>query len=146
MKPLDYDLRVRIIDAIEAGEKMPRVAARFGVSYAVVKKLKYQYRDTGNLDSHMDRCGRKPSLSAEQRERLGELVTEDHSRTLEQLHEELGVTCCLATIWNELKRQNISYKKNAAGGRAGSARRKGQTSTLETPDQTGRPETFGVSR
>ena len=60
MKPLDYDLRVRIIDAIEAGEKMPRVAARFGVSYAVVKKLKYQYRDTGNVDSHMDRCGRKP--------------------------------------------------------------------------------------
>ncbi len=115
MKPLDYDLRVRIVRAIESGEKMPGVAARFSVSYAVVKKLKYQYRDTGNLDSHLDRCGRKPSLSGRQRERLAELVAEDHSQTLEQLRDKLRVTCCLTTISNELGRQNISYKKSLSG-------------------------------
>ena len=115
MKPLDQDLRVRIIRAIDSGETMPRVAARFSVSYAVVKKLKYQFRDTGNLDSHLSRCGRKPSLSSEQRERLAELVDEDHSLTLEQLRDKLNVACCLATIWNELKRQNISYKKSPSG-------------------------------
>jgi transposase len=50
MKSLDRDLRERIVRAVERGEPMPRVAARFEVGLSTVKKLKYRHRDTGSTE------------------------------------------------------------------------------------------------
>jgi transposase len=50
MKALDRDLRERIVRAVERGESMPSVAARFEVSPSTVKKLKYRQRDTGSTE------------------------------------------------------------------------------------------------
>ena len=61
MSPLSMDLRQRIIDAvIESNESMPRIAERFGVSYNMVQKLKYQWRDLGRIEPQTQNVGRKP--------------------------------------------------------------------------------------
>jgi transposase len=112
MKALDRDLRERIVRAVERGESMPSVAARFEVSPSTVKKLKYRQRDTGSTEPETWRCGRKRALSPQQSDRLVVLMTEDSSRTLEWLRAELKVSCCLTAIWNELRRRRFSHKKS----------------------------------
>lgn len=81
MKALDRDLRERIVRAVERGEPMPGVAARFEVSASTVKKLGYRQRDTGSTEPRTWRC-RKRALSPEQSDQLVALVIEDSGRTL----------------------------------------------------------------
>jgi transposase len=112
MKALSMDLRERILTAVlEGNESMPKVAARFSVSHKVVQKLKYQWRDLGTLEPQTHKVGRKRLLSDKQCERLGELIRNDPSLTLEQLRSKLRVDCCLKTIWMELRRQGHTHKK-----------------------------------
>ena len=115
MKPLSMDLRERILQAIEEGqESMPRIAERFGVSYQMVQKLKYQWRDLGTIEPQTQNVGRKPVFTQKQREKLDRLVRENPSLTLEQLHAKMRVNCCLTTIWNELRRLGHTHKKTVA--------------------------------
>ena len=114
MKPLSMDLRVRIVEAVEEGKQsMRQIAERFSVSHQMVQKLKYQWRDLGTLEPLMHRTGRKRKLTESQCERLAEFVRKDPGLTLEQLRAKLGVKCCIMTIWNELRRQGITHKKNS---------------------------------
>jgi transposase len=113
MKALSMDLRVRILEAFEEGsESMPRIAKRFAVRHQVVQKLKYQWRDLGTLEPQTHKCGRKPTLSQSQRDRLANLVRADPNLTLAQIRSRLKVTCCRATIWNEMRRQGLTHKKS----------------------------------
>lgn len=112
MKALDRDLRERILRAVERGEAMIRIAARFEVGYSTVKKLKYRQRDTGSTEPLTWRCGRKRALSADKAEHLAQLARDGHNRTLNELRAEIGATCCLTAIWNELQRLGLSHKKS----------------------------------
>ena len=63
MKALDRDLRERILRAVDRGEPMTRVAARFEVGYSAVEKLRYRQRDTGSTEPRASRTaagGRRP--------------------------------------------------------------------------------------
>jgi transposase len=111
MKALDRDLRERIVRAVERGEPMPRVAARFEVGLSTVKKLKYRHRDTGSTEPLTSHCGRKRVIRPEQAERLAELARAG-GRTLELLRAELGLACSLTTVWKELRRRGLRHKKS----------------------------------
>ena len=123
MKALDRDLRERILRAVDRGEPMTRVAARFEVGYSTVKKWKRRRRQTGAAETLTHRCGRKRALSPEQGDRLVELVAAESGRTLVALRAELRATCCLTAVWNELRRRGLSHKKTDARRRAGPPRR-----------------------
>lgn len=113
MSPLSMDLRQRIIDAvIEGSESMPQIAKRFGVSYNMVQKLKYQWRDLGTIEPQTQNVGRKPVLSDSQRKKLDKLVRNNPSLTLEQLRSKIRANCCVTTIWNELRRLGHTHKKS----------------------------------
>jgi transposase len=114
MKALDRDLRERILRAVERGEEMTHVAVRFEVGYSTVKKLKYRQRDTGSTEPRTWRCGRKRVLSPDQAEHLAKLARENQNRTLAYLRAEIGATCCLTVIWNELRRRSLSHKKSSS--------------------------------
>jgi transposase len=111
MKALDRDLRERILKAVDRGEPMPSVAARFEVGYSTVKKLKYRRRDTGSTEPLTSRCGRKRVVDPEQGERLAALARAG-GRTLELLRAEPGLACSLTTVWKELRRRGLSHKKS----------------------------------
>jgi len=112
MKALDRDLRERIVRAVERGEPMTRVAARFEVGYSTVKKWVRRRRDTGSTEPLTHRCGRKRALSPEQADRLAASALGDPGRTPEDLRAEAGATCCLTAVWNELRRRGFSHKKS----------------------------------
>jgi transposase len=112
MKALDRDLRERILRAVDRGEEMTQVAVRFEVGYSTVKKLKYRQRDTGSTEPLTWKCGRKRVLSPDQAEHLVKLARENRNRTLAYLRAEIGATCCLTVIWNELQRRGLSHKKS----------------------------------
>lgn len=113
MKALSMDLRERILAAVLDGtESMPEIAKRFSVSYGVVQKLKYQWRDLGTLEPQTHKVGRKRILTDRQCKRLGAMVAKDPNLTLVQLQKKLGADCCLKTIWLELRRQGHSFKKS----------------------------------
>ena len=115
MKALSMDLRERILAAVEDGsENMRQIAERFSVSYQVVQKLKYQWRDLGTLEPQTYKAGRKRTLSDAQRKRLDELIRDDPGLTLEQLRLKLRVDCSITTIWAELRRLGHTHKKTVA--------------------------------
>ena len=122
MKPLSMDLRERILRAVQEGnESMPRIAERFGVSYQMVQKLKYQWRDLGTIEPQTQNVGRKPLLTERQMKRLDDFVRDDPNLTLEQLRTKLRVKCCLGTIWNALHRLGHTHKKTVASQRTATA-------------------------
>ena len=111
MKALDRDLRERLLRAVDRGEPMPSVAARFEVGYSTVRKWVRRRRQTGAAETLTHRCGRKRLISPEDGERLVALAREGR-RTLELLRAELGLGCSLTTIWKELRRRGLSHKKS----------------------------------
>lgn len=113
MKALSMDLRERILAAVQEGsESMPKIAARFSVSHKMVQKIKYQWRDLGTLQPQTHKVGRKRVLTEKQCQRLGKLVHDDPSLTLQQLRTKARLSCCLKTIWLELRRQGHTFKKS----------------------------------
>lgn len=117
MKSLSMDLRNRIVSAYESGEGSYRVlAARFSVSKAVVGKLVRQSRSLGTLESQVHLRGRKRLISGEKEEQLQQHVDEHPDATLEERIGDLGLNCCVNTMWQSLKRMGQSFKKvNSCG-------------------------------
>ena len=111
MKALDRDLRERILRAVDRGEPMRGVAARFEVGYPTVRKWVRRRRQTGAAETLTHRCGRKRRIGPEDGERLAALALAG-GRTLELLRAELGLDCSLTTIWKELRRRGLSHKKS----------------------------------
>ena len=128
MKSFAMDLRERVVAAYLGQEgTYEEVAERFAVSAPWVKKMVRQYRTLGHLRPLTHRCGRKPVLTEADRQRLAELAEQQPDLTLQQFREQLGVVCCIQTIWHALRRLRRTFKKDAAGRRAGSAGRRGGT-------------------
>lgn len=118
--PLSMDLRVRILNAVEAGDSTKEeIAERFEVSRATVFNLLKHYRDYGTLEHRLaGNVGRKPVFTPELDEQLRELVEQDQGITLERLRAELGLDCCLTTIWNRMIKLGLTHKKTATSRRA----------------------------
>ena len=120
MRAYSMDLRTRVVEAVDRREgTYEQLAARFRVSGSWIKKMIRQRRALGTLQPQTHRCGRKPKLSEADRQRLARLVRQHPDATLQRLKQRRGVRCCLQTIWKALRRLRLSYKKGAAGRRAG---------------------------
>ena len=113
MKTLSMDLRERIVAAYEANEGSYRVlAARFSVSRAVVGKLVRQSRRLGTLEPQVHLRGRKRVISGVKERELQEHLDQHPDATLEERIHELGLDCCVNTMWQSVKRLGHSFKKS----------------------------------
>ena len=116
MKSLSVDLRERIVAAYEAKQGSYRVlAARFSVSRAVVGKFVRQARRLGTLDPQVHLRGRKRLIRGEKERELRRHVDQHPDATLEERIRELGLDCCVNTMWKSVKRLGHSFKKNRRG-------------------------------
>ena len=113
MKTLSMDLRERIVAAYEANEGSYQVLAdRFSVSRAVVGKLVRQARNLGTLEPQVHLRGRKRVIRGEKERELKEHLDRRPDATLEQRIRELGLDCCVNTMWQSVRRLGHSFKKN----------------------------------
>ena len=136
-KPYSLDLRERVIARVMAGETVRSVAGAFQLSASSVVKWSQHYLATASAAAK-PMGGRRHFVLAGQRAWLLERIALDASVTLRGLQAELaarGVTVSYGAVWDFVHAEGLSFKKNRAGERTGSPRRRPSPGTLEAPSR-----------
>lgn len=113
--PLSHDLRERVVGAIKAGESCRSAAARFGVAVSSAVKWSQLYRATGSV-APGKMGGHRKRLLDPHRAFIVERIGQTPHLTLHGLRDELaarGVQVSHDTVWKFLRREGLSFKKNA---------------------------------
>ena len=148
-KPYSMDLRQRVVAAVEQGGLSRHAAAvRFGVGVSTAIAWVRRFRGTGSV-APGQMGGHKPRAirGAHEvwlRHRLGE-----GEFTLRGLVAELagrGLKVDYRAVWNFVHAEKLSFKKNRAGQRTGSSRRRAPASAMARASGPGRAGPPGVHR
>ena len=120
-KAYSNDLRERVVAAVVAGEPTRSVAARFDVAVSSVVKWHQRYRATGSVAPTRTVVRRKFILEAHRSFVLDAITTTSHLsvRKLQALLADRGVQVSHHAVWQFLRREGLSFKKNAVRPRAG---------------------------
>ena len=113
--PLSNDLRERVVAAIGSGASCRSVAARFGVAVSSVVKWSQRHRATGSVAPGKMGGHRRRVLEPHRDFIVGRINQTPHL-TLHGLKEELaarGVKVSHNAVWLFLRREGLSFKKNA---------------------------------
>jgi transposase len=136
--PYSDDLRARVVMAVDGGFSRHAAADRFAVSVSSAIRWAKLHAETGGV-SPRRRGGKSRSPLEPHAEWLLELVAKEPDLTLAEIVERLsrdrGVHTSDSSVDRFFGRHAISFKKNSARRRAGSARRGRSAATLE--GQTG---------
>jgi transposase len=117
------DLRERVVAVVRSGLSCRRAAATFGLGAATVVKWWQRYRETGEIAAK-PRGGSKVRALVEERDWLLERVAAEPHVTTRALAGELadrGIGGSHVTVWNQLRRERLTHKKNRTRQRAGSS-------------------------
>jgi transposase len=118
--PYSMDLRERVFKAWRTTGDADDVAATFGVSRAWVHRLAQHERETGSLAPRKQTKFRARVLSG-QEARLQALVAAQPDATLAELQQQLPTRPALSTLWTELDRLGLTFKKNRTRHRTASS-------------------------
>jgi transposase len=136
--PYSDDLRARVVMAVDGGFSRHAAADRFAVSVSSAIRWAKLHAETGGV-SPRRRGGKSRSPLEPHAEWLLELVAKEPDLTLAEIVERLSrdreVHTSDSSVDRFFGRHAISFKKNSARRRAGSARRGRSAATLE--GQTG---------
>jgi transposase len=127
-KPLSPDLRIRIIRAVEdEGMSCRGAAARFGVAPSTAIELVGEWRSTGTCEARRQGGDRRSARIKSHGAEILALVVATPDITLAEIADRLfkahGERFAPSVIWRFFDRRNITFKKNIARQRAGSAGR-----------------------
>ncbi len=117
MRPYSDDIRLRIIETIQANElSQPEIAEQFSVSLPFVEKLWHRFRTTGSYQAKPHAGGAKRLLKADEK-LIREMVKARPDLTLEELCERVSTTTgkravTAATMCVELQRLKLPLKKS----------------------------------
>jgi transposase len=122
-RPYSEDLRLRAVAAVEGGLSRRQAAARFSVGVSSVIRWCQRKAATGVVAAKPMGGKVKPKLLAH-RTWILERIAAEPSLTLEELRAELGArgtVVATSTVFEFLKREKLSFKKNSARRRARAA-------------------------
>jgi len=127
-KPYSMDLRARVVAAVEGGLSRNEAARRFNIAVSTAINWVRRKQDTGSV-APGQMGGYKPrSIRGEHEVWLLERIQRG-DYTLRGLVAELaerGLKVDYRSVWTFVHEQDQSFKKNRAGQRAGSSRRRTQ--------------------
>ena len=112
MEAISLDLRKLVIADCDAGMKSGKVAEKYKVSTAWVRRLKQRRRETGSIEALPWNGGRPRRLTEAQEQRLSELAERHPDATIDELHKRMRVKCCRSTIHESMRRLGLSFKKS----------------------------------
>jgi len=147
-RPLSMDLRSRAMARLEAGESVRVVAAALSVAPSSVVKWHQRLRATGSVAPGKTGGHVPPKIGGAERDWLV-ARTSAAAFTLRGLVAELaerGLRVDYRTMWKFVHAHGLSFKKNGAGKRAGSPRRRPQTGALEGAAGEHRSSAAGLPR
>ena len=114
MKPYSYDLRIRIFN-YSLSNSIQETANMFGISPNTVYLLKKLFFETGSLNPRYSTHEYSHLITSEGELYLQLLLAEEVDLTLEELgkryEEAYGVQVSIGTLYNTLKKLNITRKK-----------------------------------
>ena len=113
MRAYSMDLRERVWADCQAGVKTAAVAEKYSVSASWVRRLRQRHQTTGSLARRPPSPGR-PVVLAPHEARVRELVRDDPDATLAELRQRLGVAVSVGTLYNYLRRLQLSFKKKSS--------------------------------
>ena len=148
-KYLSEDLRIRVIEAVEAGASRRRSAARFGVSVSSAIRWLEVWRRTGRTAPYPRGGDRRSGRIEGAAAFLLATVEETPDITLAELQallKERDLSVGTGTVWRFFDRHAISFKKNRARRRAGPTRRRGAAAGLVREPTRSRSPPAGVHR
>lgn len=129
------DLRLRVLAAVDGGMAARMVASVFQVSVSYVYKALIRRRETGAVEASPNRGHRPRKLTPAQESALATHIAAHPDITLAAiqtwLESEHGVRLSNGALWTAVDRLGLSFKKNAARRRAGSAGRRRPAPDLE---------------
>ena len=114
------DLRKRVLEAYDEGQKPVEVMRRFRVSEGFLYDLLRRRREAGTIEPKQATGGPKPVL-AEHLGKLQELVKQKPDATLAELRQELPVSAGITTVWRALRDLGLTLKKSHPRRRAATA-------------------------
>jgi len=113
--PYSMDLRKRVMKAWDASGDADEIAATFAVSRAWVHRLAQRQRETGSIAPRPQMKFRSRVLAG-QEERLKALINARPDATLAELRDALPTTAALSTLWLEIDRLGLTFKKTSRRG------------------------------
>jgi transposase len=109
------DLRVRVIQVIEAGAAARAAARQFVIGDATAVRWAKRWRETGSFEAKSNR-GQSRSPLKKHEEWLLDLVRQEPDLTLEEIQcrllEERQQKAAISAIWRFFDRHSISFKKS----------------------------------
>ena len=123
-RPYSIDLRERAVALVEAGMTIREAAEALNISPSCLPKWRALQQRTGSLSPGQIGGHKKRTLTGEVAEWLKQRMREA-AFTLRGLVAELaeqGIKTDSRAVWVFAHEQNLSFKKNRAGRRAGSSR------------------------
>ncbi|MBB3650333.1 transposase [Rhizobium sp. BK619] len=114
-RPYSDDLRERVVSAVGAGQSCRVVAERFDIAVSSVVKWSQRFRATGSV-SPGQMGGHRRRILEPYRAFIIERIEETSHLTLHRLQDELaacGVRVSHNAIWQFMRREGLSFKKNA---------------------------------
>ena len=122
-RPLSLDLRSRVAAALTEGATVREAAARFEVSVASAVRIGQLARAGQGLEAKKF-GGPRPLMLLSATEAITARLAAKSDWTVRALAADLragGIVVSHDTVWRFLRRQGLSFKKNAAGQRDGAA-------------------------
>ena len=127
-RTLSQDLRSRVIAAVDGGLSRNAAAERFGVAVSTAVRWVRVWRTSG-IATARPKGG---DLRSQRIEAFGGVILDAVAAEVDititeladMLRQEHGASFARSTIWRFLDRQGLTFKKNRARQRAGSARRR----------------------
>ncbi len=123
MRAIPIPIRKRILELYERGRGTREIAQFSGFCIAAVRRVRQQFRKRGTLEPQTHLCGRKTLLTAERKQRLQQLLSEQPDATLAELGARLDRRFRSSTIDLWLRRLGWKFKKNSGRRRTRAARR-----------------------
>jgi transposase len=118
--------RRKIISLYKAGWDTEDIAQHFDASASGVRRVRQQFREENRDAPAFDRCGRKPTLTEQQKEQLRQIVQERPDRFMRELVDEvekrLAITACRQTVGRWVRELGFTRKKSRCTPRSSSAR------------------------
>jgi transposase len=143
------DLRRRIAAALRSGETTRATAKRFGVSVATAVRVGQKWRSGKGLEPGKMGGHRRPVIEGVTAAWIAARLSEKSDLTVRALTAELaenGMVVCPDTVWRHLRREGLSFKKNADGERAGWRTDSAQAGAVENASASPGSEPAGLRR
>ena len=113
------DLRIRVIDTVEAGSSRREAAERFDISVSSAVRWLQRWHEAGRAEAKPR--GGSCSPLEEHADSLLALIKEQPDLTLEEVVATMRkqrIACSRTAVWRFFVRHGISFKKNAVRKRA----------------------------